>query len=371
MIRRMGPVRGPRFGAGRPVGGRRSVGGLRGGGHVGPLGESREGAAGRGCSGDGTGRRAWPGSRPDGEAKRCQSRKGESLDGEVESPVAAQELRAPSWHAGRLGAEGGGELALEPQPRMLLQHRGEDVRGQLPRAHADHVHARTGRQQVGHGAVCRRDAGAVVQRDRGADRLGGGGGQAHLLGDVPGDAGAAPGEVDVPLAGRQAGVVQQGGGEEQLGIDCQALQRAQGGTEGEGAVGVVQQCRTEPALCLRDGGPGERRTGRDQLGGVDLCPQTGVQPGQHRQTTDGVDRVRPCQGWQQRAALGTGQLSTGAIDPAVRSEVRDRVHGHLLMFCDRGPPPARVRTVGPGDVQILSRTCRGPCGVASSVDCGG
>jgi hypothetical protein len=84
-------------------------------------------------------------------------------------------------------------------------------------------------------------------------------GQADLLGDVARDAGAAAGEVDVLITGGQTGVVQQRRREQQLRVDGQPLERAEGGTEREGPVGVVEQRGTESALRLLDGGPGERR----------------------------------------------------------------------------------------------------------------
>src|SRR3954469_16355802 len=136
-------------------------------------------------------------------AERCE------LDGEVEGAVAAQELHSSAGYTGGLGAEGGGELALEPEPGMLVHHRGEQVGGQLPGAQAGDVDTRAGGQQVGHRPVRQGNAGAAVQRDGGAHRVGGGRGQADVLGDVAGDAGAAAGEVDVLIAGGQAGVVQQ------------------------------------------------------------------------------------------------------------------------------------------------------------------
>ena len=47
------------------------------------------------------------------------------LDGQVERPVPAEELGAAVRHPGRLGSERGGELPLEPSPRVRGDNRRE------------------------------------------------------------------------------------------------------------------------------------------------------------------------------------------------------------------------------------------------------
>jgi hypothetical protein len=167
-----------------------------------------------------------------------------------------------------------------------------------------------------------------VQRDRRPDRFRRGRGQSDVLCDVTGHPGAAQGEVDLADSSGQPDLVQQRGGEQQLTVEHQVLQRAQGGAEGEGAVGVVEQRRAQPTVRLHLGGAGQRRARRQQLRGHDLRAAPGVDLDQHQQAAGRIDGEALRERAKQRAALSRRQLSSGAIDPAECSETcRRPSHG--------------------------------------------
>src|SRR3954452_725551 len=90
------------------------------------------------------------------------------LDGRVEGSVTPQERGSAVRDPAGLGPERGRELLLETRPRVRLDDRVAQARGQLPGPEAHDVEAGAGRQEVGDRAVLQAHARAVVQRWRSA-----------------------------------------------------------------------------------------------------------------------------------------------------------------------------------------------------------
>jgi hypothetical protein len=81
----------------------------------------------------------------------------------------------------------------------------------------------------------------VVHGDGRLQRFGGGAGQADVFGDVAGDAGGGEGEVVTPCVREQAGVVKQGCGVQEFGVDVDSFELADGAGELVRAVAVLEQ----------------------------------------------------------------------------------------------------------------------------------
>ena len=86
--------------------------------------------------------------------------------------------------------------------------------------------------------------------------------------------GGGEGEVGGAGGVDQSGVVQQGAGEEQFGVDVGALELAEGATVDVGPVAVVEQGLREDALGALLSGSGEHAAGR----GEERRRQVGVAP---------------------------------------------------------------------------------------------
>ena len=108
---------------------------------------------------------------------------------------------------------------LKPVARVLAHRFGDRGRRQIPGPQPDDVDGGAGREQVGHRAGVGGDTGCVVHRDGGQQGVGGGGREADLFGDIARQPRRGEGEVGVAGGVHQTGVVQQGAGEQQLGVD--------------------------------------------------------------------------------------------------------------------------------------------------------
>ena len=117
------------------------------------------------------------------------------------------------------------------------------------------------------------------------------------------------GEGEVCVAGgvHQAGVVQQRSRVQQLGVDVDALELAQGATEDVGAVAVVQQRDGQDAAGALLGRPGQRAGGRGEAVRSQVGVPARVDTEGEPEPSDRVLEVSAGQWPQQCPAFGGGE----------------------------------------------------------------
>ena len=232
------------------------------------------------------------------------SSKGASLIAVMSAPYLVTNLARPWGTRTRFGAEGVRERLLEPEARVVPHRVVQRLRRQVPAPDAGHVHGRTRGQQVRLGTCGRRHARGVVHRDRGRQDLGGRGGQPHLVGDLARQPHRRQREISAVGQLHQAGVVQDGRGEQQFGVDRQPLELAQRAAEPVGPVAVLQQRRREGVLGHLLCRTGQGRLGHRQSGLRNGAVAPGMPPHGQAQPTHRIAQMGPSQRTHQRTTFG-------------------------------------------------------------------
>ena len=109
---------------------------------------------------------------------------GREPDAQVAQGEAVQVPGAATRDLLGLGSEKPGELALEAQPRVLLDDALADRIGYLVAAQAEHINGCAGRQEVGLGTGVEAYAGGVVHGDRVGNELADIGRHAAAVGEL-------------------------------------------------------------------------------------------------------------------------------------------------------------------------------------------
>jgi len=129
--------------------------------------------------------------------------------------------------------------------------------------------------------------------------------------------GTGRGEVNTDNRVPQPGVVQQRGREQHLAIHVDPLKAPDRHPEEIGPVRVVEQSRRQQPDGLPLGRDRQDRRRLTQGIAWDLGPATRVEASQHRQSTDGVDRMSTGQCGKQGAPVGGRQLPARARHPGL------------------------------------------------------